>query len=433
MLSTTFFLNKKEECGCKKDISALIVIIGISDFSPGRAILLSKIGNLIGYRTKIITNRPIYLKNDENVIKRDIISLDIPALGYNSILGRLFFYLLFSFLCLLKLLRIIRKERYKRVFIIARHPYPFSVILSLIAKWLLKSSREIIVIADITDLWPESLMFMSDSIISKIVIRVGLILNRFFYKRIDGALTHNVPFKKYIQEVYLEGLNKIIFVIPHLVDTSLFKPIQKEHAIQILRKMAYLNEEESKVLCARIVFGYVGLISHTIGSKALLEFVDVVKNDPRFALLIVGEGSFKRTLEDKIRKENIQCVYIKDTIPHEKIPLVINATDIGIVTSFPNSKHFSSKYCMPKKFIEYCACAKPIIYIGYSAVISSYIRQYSAGISIEKPANREELLNVIHEIIANYSDLSKNASQLSQKFSCEHWLNEFKKFLSSFT
>jgi hypothetical protein len=294
----------------------------------------------------------------------------------------------------------------------------------------IKKNKRIRIIADVTDLWPESLFFMSGSFYVRIFVNIGMAINRWVYPKVDVIITHNYPFKKYIESVYLSGRTSIpIVIIPHLIDLSKFKPINKDEALSILEKMRCIVPELKEKLRNKIVLGYTGLLSKTIGSDILLRLFEELKDDEKFVFFIVGEGPLKQEMIHIVKSRNMNNVIFAGPFPHDLMKYVINVFDIALVTSFQDPRHFSTRYWFPKKFVEYSACGKPIIYIGPSRVLYHYIKKYNSGFVIEN-IHDVSVKNYLYKILINMHKFAENSRKMSQCFSYNLAKRELGKLLA---
>jgi glycosyltransferase involved in cell wall biosynthesis len=407
-----------------------IILLSGSDFEIGRGLHIAKILKSQGADLVIITNEPVYLRSSE-VGKEErkfgvrVLRFKLPfakALHF-SILGRLMFYILFMFETFIRSLRFIS---YVNV-IYSRGPHPFTDIVSILLK---KIRKRIIVISDVTDLWPESLLFANKSPYARLTIKIGMIVNKWVYPKVDVIITHNYPFKKYIERVYLSGrMSTPIVIIPHLIDLSEFRPMNKDEALSMLEKMCGTVPELKEKLRNRIVLGYVGLISKTIGSDILLRLFEELKDDEKFVFFVVGEGPLKQEMIHIVKSRNMNNVIFAGPFPHDLMKYVINVFDIALITSFQDPRHFSTRYCLPKKFVEYSACGKPIIYIGPSRVLFHYIKKYNSGFVIEN-IHDISIKDTLYKILINIHKFAENSRKMSQCFSYNLAKKELGKLLA---
>jgi len=395
-------------------LKTLAITIGLSDFSPGRALYLSRLLKNLGYKSIILTNKNLYVKNTATY-GTTLTSITLDWINYHKMMGRMLFYLFFSFLCFIKMLKILLSEKSERVLIITRHPYPLSTLAALTAKRIASGqNRKIIVIADITDLWPESLTFMSENLFSKTLQLIGTCFNRVIYKRCDCITVHNHYFKEYVWRIYLGGQIKRsrMFVIPHLVDTKEFVPLTKKEAVNHLRKC--LSDYLIHQILTKVVVGYSGLLSNTIGSDILFKIFKLFENDNKFIFLITGEGPLKQKLINFVKQNNIRNVLFIGPFPHELMRYVINLFDIAIITSYHRKMIPPSRYWFPKKLVEYSACGKPIVFIGISKFVKEILHKYNAGASIH-PSEIHRISHYLDYIMSNYYYMSQNSRRMAEE------------------
>ena len=412
-------------------VEKLAIIIGLSDFGPGRALYLSKILQKLGFVTTILTNSNVYVKDNQS-INRNVVTFNLNWINYNALLGRIIFYILFSLLCFLALLKTIIHSRFKQILIIARHPYPLSIIISLLAKRLTNNNnRQVKVVADVTDLWPESLLFMDDSFYVKFMIKVGIAINKRVYPRVDAIIVHNYPFKLYVEKVYLsEGKTIPITIIPHVIDLSRFRPMTKNEAISRLESLSHIDAELKQKLRTTTVIGYAGLISTTIGSELLPELIEQLKDD-KFTFVIVGEGPFKRELIKFVKMRKINNVVFTGPFPHEVMTYVYNLFDVAVITSYFRARIAPTIYWLPKKIVEYSSCGIPTMYVGLSKIIDHLLKKYNAGLVIKpEEMGLKTIIRYLNKIISHYAYFSLNARRMAEEeFSLEKATESMRRLL----
>ena len=274
---------------------------------------------------------------------------------------------------------------------------------------------------------------MSENLFSRILQLIGLCLNRAIYKRCDYVIVHNHYFKEYIWKIYLECQMEKgkILVIPHIVDTNEFVPLVKNEAVDYLRK--YLDNHLIQQILTKVIIGYSGLLSNTIGSDILTKIFQLFENDDRFIFLIVGEGSLKQKLIDFVRQHKIRNVWFIGPFSYKLMKYVINLFDIAIITSYHRKMIAPSIYWFPKKLVEYAACGKPILFIGISKIIKNYLNRYRAGICIQPEMIERVKSAVTSHIIPSsyYTTFSQNSRKLAEEFSLSKAMRKLRRLLQT--
>ena len=136
--------------------------------------------------------------------------------------------------------------------------------------------------------------------------------------------------KEYIVRRYRVNPNKVI-VIPNYVDTAHFRPY------------THIDKEGGRIV-------YVGRLEP---EKNVLALIDAVKHIPDTKLYIIGDGSLRRIIERKIKREGIKNVVLLGVIPNERLPEELNKSEIFVLPSLWEGH--------PKALIEAMACALPVV------------------------------------------------------------------------
>ena len=106
---------------------------------------------------------------------------------------------------------------------------------------------------------------------------------------------------------------------------------------------------------------------HDVGTL-LDSFPQVLTDFPDVHLVLVGDGSLRKTMEQRSIDLNVShSVHFTGLIPHADVPGYMAAADIAVV---PYPKMDQKNWLSPLKLFEYMASAKPIIAsaVGQSAI-----------------------------------------------------------------
>ena len=372
------------------------VLVQVSDFSLGRGLFLKEALQRAGLDVSVITNRPIYQKaGKESNRNVNYFALDIPfaRVLYQSILGRLIFYALFSALAFFTMIRLRAHIMY------SRGPQPFTEISCIAYKSFFPNTT---IISDTTDLWPDSLEFVKiNPTLKSLLIRIGLGLNKRVYKHVDAIVTHNDELGKILRARF----GKPIHIIYGVVDLSIFRVMEKKQAA------VGLHTPEASKLLDKFVILYAGLLGPFQDPLKIIDIAKQSGHDTTF--LVIGTGPMKKELQKRASSLHLENIMFLDTQPFESMPYLYNLADLHLLTY---AKIPFLKIGLPKKFIEYAACGKPILCLTPPCVASDLAITWNAGYCVD-PDNTGEIASMIKQLKGDPNRIDimgKNARLLAE-------------------
>lgn len=167
-----------------------------------------------------------------------------------------------------------------------------------------------------------------------------------------------------------------------------------------------------------IVITNVGILRRVKGHETTLRAVrSVVKHFPNAKFLLVGEGPYRKTLEDITYTLGVKQ-YVVFTGFIENIPEVYSFTDVAILSSWSEG--------IPQSILQAMAAGVPVVATNVGGV-PEIVRQEETGLLVN-PGDYEGLASGIIKILKNPSfaaGLVKNAKELVKKeYSVEGMLNK---------
>jgi len=387
-----------------------IVLIQFSDFGLGRGLYITHALSNLGLNVTVVTNKPVYpsdKQDQENLdIKAKVTEIRIPfgEILYESILGRLISYTIFTFLSFIQLLAV------KPKIIYSRGPQPFTELTCILYE---NFGRRVKIISDITDLWPDALEYTTLNIIfKKTLILLGNVANEFIYPHVDVIVTHD----ELMAEVLRKRSQRPVHVLQGVLDLKRFRPIEKGKLI--------LPQQISDFVRERFVVLYAGLLGPFQNPYVLTDLAENLykENINDVVVLVVGDGPLKNDLETKAKEASLNNIKFVERIPHEEMVYFYNAADICVL---PYASIDFLAIGLPKKFIEYAACGKPIICVSPRCVASSLCSTHRAGFHVEPSS---EAISQIIEIILKLKEdvnlrntIAMNSRSMAEElFSLEH-------------
>lgn len=399
-------------------INKSVCLIAFSDFGLGRGEYLAKAMKATGLEVLVVTNKPIYtesfkmIKNTLSKNKIDVLEIPLPRLPYkSSIFSRLIQYLLFMIFSFFILL----KSHRSFTFYYSRSPHPFTDVTCIMLK-LFKGGK---IVSDITDLWPDALDYMQINVfLKRILILFGNAVNSFTWSKLDAIVTHN----EIMAHILSRRSGRRVHVIYGVIDLEKFKPMPKYEAVQ------ELPEELKERFDREFVVLYAGLLGPFQNPEVILKLAQLTKNE-NILFVIIGTGPLKDNLIKEKEKQQLNNILFLNPVSHSLMPIIYNMADVFLLTYMPTN---FLRIGLPKKFIEYAACGKPIICIVPECVASKLCEKWNAGYHVP-PDKIEEAAHVILELRSNENlrkMLGNNARKMAESlFSIEKAKEELQVIL----
>lgn len=263
------------------------------------------------------------------------------------------------------------KQNQKPDVILASSVHP----LTLVAGIKLAKKFKCPCICEIRDLWPEAIFKFTNikekSLLGKILIKGEY----WIYRKADALIFTKEGDHDYLNEkkwtINQGGKidTKKVFYINNGIDIEGFKKSSKENII---------NDED--LINNKFNIVYTGAIRPVNNVGKILDVAKALKYIEDMNFLIYGDGNEKKTLENRIKNENINNVKIKGRVEKKYIPYILSKSNINIL-NYSRDKYNWSRGNSSNKLFEYMASGKPIIstvQMGYSI-----INRYKCGIELK--------------------------------------------------
>jgi len=256
-----------------------------------------------------------------------------------------------------------------------------------LAGWWIAFTRQIPLVFEVRDLWPESLSAVGvgdeDSLLHHALAAVA----GFLYQRSDRIVVVTPAFKEHLVRRWRVPADKIA-IVENGVETDLFAPAPAAANNAVRRE---LGVEAKFLVC------YIGTMGMAHGLETLLEAAGQLQREKSNAqFLLVGEGAEKERIKTMAQALGLANVSFVDQQPREKIPAFISASDACLVLL---KKTDIFKTVIPTKMLEFMSCARPVI-LGVDGEARQIVEDSGAGLVIE-PENSAALVGAIHQLSAN--------------------------------
>ena len=280
--------------------------------------------------------------------------------------------------------REIAKKRGKPDLILASSVHP----LTLVAGIRIGKKMKVPCIAEVRDLWPESIVqfqgLSRDKLITKLLYRG----ERWIYEKADRLIFTMAGGKDYIRDRGWDkesGGKVDLGKVEHInngIDLEAFDRSVKEGAFY---DRDLEDPETLKVLYAGSIrrANHLGILLD--GAKFIEEQWKTPEVQEEFGppkkirFLLYGDGEERPELEKRCKEENIESVLFKGKVEKRSIPYILSKGDLAVL-NYANHDIWKYGGSQNKNF-EYLASGTPIL----STITMGYdlIEAYQAGISLK--------------------------------------------------
>ena len=242
------------------------------------------------------------------------------------------------------------------------------------------------VVAQITDLWPETLVSYTSLSANNPIIKYLRAIEKWIYVNADELVFSTEGAYDYIIEQHWDNLiaRDKVNSINNGVDLEQFDYNLKNYTIK---------DDELDDL-SKFKFIYTGSIRRVNNLGILLDAAKLVK-DKSVCFLIYGDGDELEELKIRVQTEKINNVYFKGKVEKKYVPYITSKADVNIAHIQTSELVF--KYGVShNKMFDYMAAGKPI----FSDFACKYnpVIMHGCGIDVED-ATPQGIAKKIEEII----------------------------------
>ena len=292
--------------------------------------------------------------------------------------------------------------------------------------WWLSFTRQVPLVFEVRDLWPESLVAVGAGREGSLLHTALTKIAGFLYERATSIVVVTPAFKDHLVRRWRVPEQKIS-VIENGVETDLFRPADTNVAAALRRN---LGADASFVVC------YVGTMGMAHGLETLLDAASILKqHSPEVLFLLIGEGAEKDRIKALAVSRELTNVMFLDQQPREKIPGLISASDSCLVLL---RKTELFKTVIPTKMLEFMSCERPVI-LAVEGQAKQIVEEAGAGLLIE-PEDAGSLVRAIQQLLSD-AELRKTLGKkgrayIVEKFSrsstATRYINVLSAVLSNF-
>ena len=212
---------------------------------------------------------------------------------------------------------------------------------------IIKLFKRAPVVYNAQDIFPDSLVGTGLTKEGSLIWKIGRVVEKITYKYADKIIVISQDFKK---NIMAKGVpEEKIVVVYNWVDQNAVVDVPRE-ANKLFDKY---NLDRNKFYIT-----YSGNIGLTQNMDMLLEVMEELQNEePDIQLVLVGEGAYKKQVEEMVAKKNLNNVAMLPFRPYEDISHVFSLGDAGLVISKPGVGANS----VPSKTWSIMSASRPVL------------------------------------------------------------------------
>lgn len=276
-------------------------------------------------------------------------------------------------------------------------------------------------IAQITDLWPETIVEYGIAKKYNPIVLYLRRLEKWIYKNADRIVFSMEGAYDYITEQNWQKhvpFEKVCF-INNGVD---FDTFNENKVKNIVPNCDLLNRDYFDVV-------YIGSIRRVNGLGLLLDAAKLI-NNKRIRIFIWGDGEQKNYLESRVIKENIENVYFKEKVEKKYIPYIVSNADLCLIH---NSETPLLRFGVSmNKIFDCLASGKPLLFdfsCKYNPAIDG-----GAGLMVEKQEPAEIAWYIEHFASMpkdEYDRYCENALKVAKEYDFKNLTNRLVSVINS--
>lgn len=272
----------------------------------------------------------------------------------------------------------------------------------------LKKIKKVPFVYNLQDIFPDSLAGTGLAKKGSILWKIGRVVENFTYKHADKIIVISEDFKK---NIMAKGVPEDkIEVVYNWVDQN---------------AVVHVDRSENKLIGkynidpTKFYIEYSGNIGLTQNMDMLLDVMKELKDShPEIGLILVGEGAYKKQVEEIVRRDSLSNVIMLPFQPYEDISHVFSLGDVGLIISKPGVGSNS----VPSKTWSIMSASRPVLANFDENEIKSILSDNSCGI-FTKAGDKDAFKNAIIKLYEN-RDLCKEYGRNGREFVMQNLTRE---------
>lgn len=272
----------------------------------------------------------------------------------------------------------------------------------------LKKFKKVPFVYNLQDIFPDSLVGTSLAKKGSLLWKIGRVIENFTYKHADKIIVISEDFK---HNIMAKGVpeDKIV-VVYNWADQNAVVNVERSDN-KLITKYG--------IDSSKFYIEYIGNMGLTQNMDMLLDVMKELKvSHPEIGLVLVGEGAYKKQVEEIVKRDSLTNVVMLPFQPYEDIGHVFSLGDVGVVISKPGVGANS----FPSKTWSIMSASRPVLANFDENEIKTILSDNNCGI-FTKAGDKEAFKNAIIKLYEN-RDLCKEYGQNGRKFVMQNLTRE---------
>jgi hypothetical protein len=267
------------------------------------------------------------------------------------------------------------------------------------AGYILARLRRVPLVFEVADVWPEAGIVMG-TISSPILISLmrRMEYQCYNYANRITALTQGI--KRYIEA---KGYSpEKIILVTNGVDPDFFLMAKSENSGALRTKYS---------LEGKFVLGYLGAHGHYNSLWTIIETAKHLKDDERFAFVLIGDGDYKAILVRMVQEFGLKNTILLPPIPRIESPEYLAMADAFLL---PNRRGDFFRMNLPNKLFDFLMSGRPIVVAGEGET-ADIVQAANAGMVV--PAEDSlAMADALRKLIALPANTRQKMGESAQKY-----------------
>ncbi len=246
---------------------------------------------------------------------------------------------------------------------------------------------------EVRDIWPQTLVELSNLSLKHPLIRFMTYYEKFAYKNADKIISLLPTAKGYYKS---KGMNEEKFVyLPNGIEVA----EKKNEPLSL----GFIE----KIPKGKFIIAYTGTVGIANNLEYLVNVANELKDNSDIHFIVLGNGGEKRRIENLVKELTLTNFTFMDAVAKEQVGTFLGHIDVAFISLLPE-KLFRFGVS-PNKIFDYMYAQKPIIWAIEAG--NNLVKDTNCGVSVpleDIQALKESILELKELPLESLKELGKN-------------------------